>query len=115
MTRLFAGTPFDIPPRCERCGELEEECQCGPPPKQLTPPHKQTAKLRVEKRKHQRMMTVVCGLPASENDLPDLLSALKSVCGAGGSLKNEQIELQGDHLGRVKEELVKLGYRVKAN
>lgn len=114
MTRLFAGTPFDIPPRCDRCGELEEECQCGPPPKQFTPPGEQTAKVRVDKRKHQRMMTVVWDLSADENDLADLLSKLKSACGAGGSIKNDQIEIQGDHLGRVKQELTTIGYRVKS-
>ncbi len=31
MTRLFAGTPFDRPPTCERCGKLVEDCACPPP------------------------------------------------------------------------------------
>ena len=40
MTRLFAGTPWDRPPTCERCGKLESECACPPPavePKRLPP------------------------------------------------------------------------------
>ena len=114
MTRLFAGTPFDIPPTCDRCGKLVEECQC--PPEQPTTtkiaPEKQTAKVRLETRKHGRAMTVVAGLPAEGNDLPELLKQLKNVCGAGGTVKHQQIEIQGDHIERVKNTLGSLGYRL---
>lgn len=113
MTRLFAGTQFDIPPRCDRCGELEEECQCEPLPKAAVEPAKQTAKVRVDRRKHKRMITVVWGLDRQANDLGALLSTLKSACGAGGSLQGEQIELQGDHLQLVKKRLREIGYKVK--
>ena len=113
MTRLFAGTPFDIPPRCDRCGELEEDCQCEPLPVERLAPQKQTAKVRVDRRKNKRLITVIWGLSAAENDLPGLLSKLKSACGSGGSLQSEQIELQGDHLERVKEQLSEIGYKVR--
>ena len=84
MTRLFAGTPLDIPPRCDRCGQLEEDCQCKPLPPLRVAPDKQTVKVRVDRRKHKRLVTVVWGLSAESNDLPDLLSKLKSACGSGG-------------------------------
>lgn len=113
MTRLFAGTPFDIPPRCDRCGQLEEDCQCEPPAAAQIPPEKQTAKVRVDRRKHRRLITVVWGLSGESNDLPALLSQLKSACGSGGTLQGDQIELQGDHLDRVKAQLGKIGYRVR--
>jgi translation initiation factor 1 len=113
MTRLFAGTPFDIPPRCDRCGELEQECQCEPLPAEKVAPEKQTAKVRVDRRKHKRLITVVWGLSEESSDLPDLLSKLKSACGTGGSLQGEQIELQGDHLERVKNQLREIGYKVR--
>jgi len=112
MTRLFAGTPFDIPPRCDRCGELEESCQCEPAGPERLPPEKQTAKVRVDRRKHKRMVTVVWGLDPVACDLAELLSTLKAACGSGGSLQDDEIELQGDHLTRVKENLRKLGYKV---
>lgn len=111
--RLFEGTEWDRPPRCERCGELEEDCQCGPPPKQLTPPSKQTARLTLEKRKKGKSVTVVRGLPAEENDLPALLQALKSACGAGGTVKDDLLEIQGDHLERVRDLLAARGYRLR--
>ncbi len=113
MSRLFAGTPFDIPPHCDRCGELESDCQCPPEAANtLLAPEKQTAKVRVDRRKHKRLMTIVWGLDPNVNDLPSLLTKLKSACGAGGSIQGDQIEIQGDHLQRVKEQLQQIGYRV---
>jgi translation initiation factor 1 len=111
---LFAGTPFDLPPRCERCEKLESECNCPPLPPRYLPPGKQTAKLRVEKRPRGKSVTVLTGLAADANDLPALLTQLKNACGAGGALKADTLEIQGDHLARLRAELEKLGYRVKA-
>ena len=111
--RLFEGTPWDRPPRCERCGELEEACTCPPPPKVLTPPDKQTACLNVEKRRKGKVVTVVRGLPAAENDLPALLGQLKAACGAGGTIKDDELEIQGDHLERLRGLLADIGYRVR--
>ncbi len=112
MTRLFAGTPFDIPPRCDRCGELEQDCKCGPPDPQWVDPAKQTAKVRADRRKHKRMVTVVWGLDPSESDLRALLSRLQSACGSGGSIQEDTIELQGDHADRVRAALRAMGYTV---
>lgn len=111
--RLFEGTPWDRPPRCERCGELEQACTCPPPAKVLTPPEKQTARLAVEKRKKGKVVTVVRGLPADENDLPGLLGRLKAACGAGGTIKDDELEIQGDHLERLRSLLGEIGYRVR--
>ena len=64
MTRLFAGTPWDRPPTCERCGKLESECSCPPPvvePVRLDPAA-QTARLRLEKRAKGKVVTVVANL-----------------------------------------------------
>ena len=111
--RLFEGTQWDRPPRCERCGELEAACTCPHPPQVLTPPEKQTARLNVEKRKKGKVVTVVRGLPAEENDLPGLLSRLKAACGAGGTIKDDELQIQGDHLERLRGLLADIGYRVR--
>lgn len=110
--RLFAGTPWDKPPRCERCGELEP-CACPPPPPPKLDPASQTARLALEKRAKGKMVTVVRGLPAEGNDLSELLTKIKTACGAGGTLKEGTLEIQGEHLPRVREVLSKLGFRVK--
>lgn len=112
MTRLFAGTPFDIPLRCDRCGKLEESCRCEPLGPERLPPEKQTVKVRADRRKHKRMVTVVWGLDPVDCDLADLLSKLKSACGSGGSLQDNQIELQGDHVARVRKQLQGIGFKV---
>lgn len=114
--RLFAGTPFDIPPKCDRCGKLEEECRCPPAPPPAAPripPEKQTARLSIEKRKKGKVVTVVRGLPAVGNDLPGLLTTLKNRCGAGGTIEGDECEIQGEHLERIRLVLSELGYKVK--
>jgi translation initiation factor 1 len=115
MTRLFAGTPFDRPPTCERCGKLLTECACPPvvAEKILVPPKQQTAKLAVERRKKGKVVTVIRGLEAEANDLPGLLARLKTCCGAGGTLDGSTLEVQGDHLERLRTLLSDIGYRVR--
>jgi translation initiation factor 1 len=111
--RLFEGTQFDMPPKCERCGKLLADCQCPPPPKAWLPPEKQTARLAVEKRKKGKVVTVIRGLSAEGNDLSALLTLLKNKCGAGGTVEGDEVEIQGEHLERVREILAGLKYKVK--
>lgn len=110
---LLAGTIFDRPPRCPQCDELEEQCRCPPQTPMVTPPGRQTAKLTVEKRKKGKIVTVISGLSATENDLPALLTRLKTICGAGGTISDGELEVQGSHLDRVRNELQSIGYKVR--
>jgi translation initiation factor 1 len=111
--RLFSGTKYDQPPKCVRCGKLETECLCSPPSGRWIPPASQTARISVEKRKKGKVVTVVRGLSAEGNDLPALLGRLKSQCGAGGAVQEDGLEVQGDHVERIGEELRGLGYQVR--
>jgi translation initiation factor 1 len=115
MQRLFAGTPWDRPPRCERCGQLEADCSCPPPAAEPVriPPDQQTARLRVEKRAKGKVVTVLWGLDPTGNDLSALAARLKDRCGTGGTVKDGTIELQGDHRAGAEAGLVALGYRVR--
>lgn len=113
---IFAGTPWDRPPHCDRCGELESDCKCpppAPPPREFVPPQKQTPRLAIEKRQRGKKVTVVRGLQAKDNDLPALLTHLKTGCGAGGTIKDDEIEIQGEHLERVRTLLTELGYNTR--
>jgi translation initiation factor 1 len=112
--RLFAGTPYDQPPKCERCGALEAECICPRLPAVRIAASAQVARLAIEKRKKGKVVTVIRGLPAAENDLPELLSRLKSQCGAGGTIQENSLEIQGEHMDRIRAALTDLGYRVKS-
>jgi translation initiation factor 1 len=115
LMRLLAGTPFDRPPHCERCDRPETECDCPPATAQPSrvPPQQQTARLSLEKRKKGKLVTVVRGLAATDNDLPVLLTQLKNYCGAGGTIDEETLEIQGDQRHRIQQKLAELGYRVR--
>src|SRR5258708_6006427 len=112
--RLFAGTPYDRPPACDRCGQLESDCTCPPVPipKTALPPDKKTARLSVEKRRKGKVVTVIRGLSAKADDLPALLTRLKNQCGAGGTLDGETLEIQGNHVERLRTLLGEAGYTV---
>jgi len=113
--RLFEGTQFDRPPTCDRCEKLESDCDCPPPEPEAIPPEKQTAKIQVEKRKKGKVVTVIRGLNEGHpgNHLTDLLTRLKNACGAGGTIQESAIEIQGNHLERLKKLLKEIGYKVR--
>jgi translation initiation factor 1 len=115
MTRLFSGTAWDRPPTCERCGALESECRCPPvvAERGLALPKMQAATLAVERRAKGKQVTVIRGLKADANDLPALLTKLKTTCGAGGTMEGDVLELQGEHRDHVRALLSEIGYRVK--
>lgn len=58
-------------------------------------------------------VSVITGLPLTDTDLEALATKLKSLCGAGGAVKDGKIEIQGDHRDRLILELQKLGYDAK--
>lgn len=58
-------------------------------------------------------MTVVAGLLPEQTDLPALLKALKNHCGAGGTISEAALEIQGRQLDRVRDKLKAIGYKVK--
>lgn len=47
-------------------------------------------------------MTVIRGLSARDTDLAALLTKLKNQCGAGGTLDGDTLEIQGNHLERLR-------------
>ena len=58
-------------------------------------------------------VTVVTGLPLTGDELKALALKLKQRCGAGGTIKNGVIEIQGEHRDLVVAELTQMGYNVK--
>jgi len=116
---LFSGTKWESPSQCVVCGNPPERCECpsdlagaADEPARWLAPEKQSARVRVEKRKAKRVVTVVAGLSPEATDLPALLSQLKSSCGAGGALEDDNLVIQGDQASRVQETLKRLGYRI---
>ena len=60
-----------------------------------------------------KTVTVIRGLPERGSGLDARVLELKKLCGAGGTLRDGSIEIQGDHRERIAERLRAAGYRVK--
>ncbi len=76
-------------------------------------PAKQNLKIWLDRLKGGRVATVVRGFVGSSDDLAALGKELKKSCGVGGTAKDGEIIIQGDHRDRVVELLTKAGYRCK--
>jgi len=72
------------------------------------------AKVRREtKGRKGKGVIVISGLGLSTSELKKLASKLKKICGSGGSVVEETIEVQGDKREIIKAELEKQGFNVK--
>jgi translation initiation factor 1 len=74
-------------------------------------PEKQNLRVwRDTKGRAGKVATVVKGFVGSTDDLQSLGRALKQGCGVGGSVKEGEIIIQGDHRDRVTTLLIQKGY-----
>lgn len=84
------------------------------PEAETLPPGQQ--KLRVQLDKKQRagkQVTLITGFVGKDADLQVLCKLLKNKCGVGGSAKDAEIIIQGDHKVKIADILTKEGYTVK--
>ena len=58
-------------------------------------------KVRKERRKN-KIVTVVMNLSKSEEEIKDLAKKLRNRLGVGGTVKEGKIEIQGEHVEKVK-------------
>ncbi|HVE72304.1 MAG TPA: hypothetical protein VNI54_13125 [Thermoanaerobaculia bacterium] len=92
--------------RLRESGKLEARADASP--------EKQTIRVAVDrKRRAGKTVTVASGFTHTPELLAALAQRLKKKCGSGGTAKDDEIELQGDHVAKVIAELRVLGYRVK--
>lgn len=77
-------------------------------------PEEQDLRVWLDK-KHRggKTASVVKGFIGSEDDLKVLAKLLKSKCGVGGSAKEGEIIIQGDHRDKIMKILAELGYKAK--
>ncbi len=90
---------------CPKCGLPKQACICEEIAKS-----EQRISIKVEKRRFGKMITVILGL-GKEVNLRETAKKLKNELACGGTVKKNSIELQGDHRKRIKEVLVKLGFK----
>ena len=81
---------------------------------QTLSPQEQLLRITLEK-KHRagKTVTLITGFVGEEIDMVDLGKKLKNFCGAGGTAKDGEIIIQGDHREKVKTWLQKNQYRTK--
>jgi len=90
---------------CDTCGLPDEICVC-----ETIAREQQDITITVDSRRYGKKMTVVSGINDGHIDIDKLLSNLKSKCACGGTLKDGNIELQGDHSRKVQGVLGDMGF-----
>ena len=88
---------------CPRCGLPEELCVCD----EITR-EGQRIRVRSDKRRYGKVVTLVDGF--KDVDVNKIAKELKRRLACGGTSKNDKIELQGDHVRKVKDVLTSMGF-----
>jgi translation initiation factor 1 len=91
---------------CNLCGNPIELCQCNIVRQEL----QENIKILVDRRKWGRAVTIIQGLDAREISLPKLAKRLKNKLACGGTVKDGNIELQGEHMFDVRDLLIEQGF-----
>lgn len=98
---------------CPECGKSFDACVCRKQAAQR-PAGDGIVRIRREtKGRNGKGVTVIAGVPLDESGLLALGKQLKARCGTGGTVKDGNIEIQGDHRDLLFSELTKLGWTVK--
>ena len=97
---------------CPACQRPRAQCVCKR--SSAAPVGDGAVKLhRQSKGRGGKPVTLICGLPLQAEELKLLASELKKKCGVGGTVKGQDIEIQGDARDKIKQELERRGYLVK--
>ncbi len=112
--RLVYSTDAGRVTTCSVCGQPYKQCRCDQPATSLAQKNDGIVRvMRDRKGRGGKTVTVIDGMMGSEAELTTLAQQLKKLCGSGGTVKDGNIEIQGDHCDKVQARLTGLGYRVK--
>ena len=101
---------------CPGCGQPATECSCATRPAGKSKQPKGDGVVRVGRETKGRKgkgVTVVTGLPLGKEELRELAKRLKARCGAGGTVRNGMIEIQGEHRDAVVRALEAEGFAAR--
>jgi len=78
------------------------------------PPNQQNLRVQASRKGRKgKTVTIISGFQQQPESLAELLKKLKTQCGAGGAVKENTIEIQGEHTSSLLEILTNLGYKAK--
>ena len=98
------GIVYSTNPDYEYSDDSQEETN-------TLPKNQQKLRLSMERAgRGGKTVTLVKGFVGSDEDITSLCKLLKQKCGVGGSVKDGEIIIQGDHRQRLVEILKKEGY-----
>jgi translation initiation factor 1 len=101
------GVVFSTDPGFQYDKEQEESSES-------VPPEQQHLQVQMDRKKRKgKTVTLVTGFQGPGDELRELGKRLKIKCGAGGSVKDREIVIQGDHRDLVMEILRNEGFHVK--
>jgi translation initiation factor 1 len=90
---------------CNICGLPKELCVC-----EIIAKESQKITAKVISKKFGKKYTVVEGIDDKQINMKDVTKKLKSILACGGTTKEGYIELQGDHLNKIRKALIDLGF-----
>ena len=88
---------------CPKCGLPIAACVC----EEIAKSDQQII-VKTEKRRFGKMQTIVTGFEGVA--IKDIAKKLKTELACGGTVKNNAIELQGDHKNKIKALLIEEGF-----
>ncbi len=93
--------------------DYEYDTGAEPEPETLAPAQQELRVWLDRKQRGGKTVTLVRGFAGRADDLAELARMLKQKCGVGGTAKEGEIVIQGDHRDRVVAILTAAGYRCK--
>ncbi|HAA29513.1 MAG TPA: translation initiation factor [Cyanobacteria bacterium UBA8553] len=81
---------------------------------QELPPNQQNLRIQASRKGRKgKTVTLISGFQTKPETLTNLLKQLKTQCGTGGAVKDDTLEIQGDHTQKLLQILIQLGYKAK--
>ena len=70
--------------------------------------------IRLDKKgRGGKMVTVLSGFQSNPKELDSLCQTFKKLCGTGGTVRDNLIEIQGDHRKKLEQSLIERGYNTR--